>query len=107
PLLGLVPGAAAFATNVLNYPSDQNGYTLAFLIVTLSLLLWTSYLRSLDNASRRRVKLTGDARWDFWESGVVVMAGVIALGIFLPRLSHAGAAADIARGRLRAWWEVQ
>src|SRR5215472_1835979 len=24
PLLGLIPGAAAFATNVLNFPSDQN-----------------------------------------------------------------------------------
>src|SRR5207249_7679658 len=28
PLLGLVPGAVFFATNILNYPNDQNGYTL-------------------------------------------------------------------------------
>ena len=107
PLLGLVPGAAAFATNVLNYPSDQNGYTLAFLIVTLSLLLWTSYQRSLDGASRRRVKLTGDARWDFWESGVVVMAAVIALGIFLPPLSNADRTIDIENGSFRGWAELQ
>jgi len=82
PLLGLVPGAAAFATNVLNYPADQNGYTLAFLVVTLFLLLWTSYLRSLDHARRTRIKLSSDARWDFWETGIVVMALVVALGIF-------------------------
>jgi hypothetical protein len=107
PLLGLVPGAAAFATNVLNYPSDQNGYTLAFLILTLSLLLWTSYLRSLEAASRRRVKLTGDARWDFWESGVVVMAAVIALGIFLPPLSNADRTVDIENGSFRGWAELQ
>jgi hypothetical protein len=107
PLLGLIPGAAAFATNVLNYPTDQNGYTLAFLIVTLSLLLWTSYLRSLDGASRRRVKLTGDARWDFWESGVVVMAAVIALGIFLPPLSNADRTVDIENGSFRGWAELQ
>src|SRR4029077_426485 len=28
PMLGLIPGAAAFATNVLNLPDQQNGYTL-------------------------------------------------------------------------------
>jgi hypothetical protein len=107
PLLGLVPGAAAFATNVLNYPSDQNGFTLAFLILTLALLLWTSYLRSLESATRRRVKLTGDARWDFWESGVVVMAAVIALGIFLPPLSNADRTVDIENGSFRGWAELQ
>src|SRR5438067_1544450 len=37
PLLGLIPGAAAFATTLLNFPSDQNGYMLAFLILTLGL----------------------------------------------------------------------
>src|SRR5919199_6351634 len=107
PLLGVAPGAAAFATNVLNYPTDQNGYTLGFLVLTLSLLLWTSYLRALDSAARRRVKLTGDARWDFWESGVVVMAGVIALGIFLPPLSSADRTVDIENGSFRGWAELQ
>ena len=107
PLLGLIPGAAAFATNVLNFPTDQNGYTLAFLVLTLALLLWTSYLRSLESAARRRVKLSSDARWDFWESGVVVMAAVIALGIFLPPLSTSDRTVDIENGSFRGWAELQ
>jgi hypothetical protein len=55
PMLGLAPGAGAFATNVLNYPTDQNGYTLVFLILTLALLLWTNYTTSIANAARARV----------------------------------------------------
>src|SRR5229473_3478016 len=43
PLLGLVPGAAGFATTLLNLPRDQNGYVLAILVLTLALLLWTNY----------------------------------------------------------------
>src|SRR5206468_1706864 len=62
PMLGLIPGAAAFATNVLNVPQDQNGYTLAMLVLTLALLLWTNYTASIANAQRANVKLTGDAR---------------------------------------------
>jgi hypothetical protein len=107
PLLGLVPGASAFATNVLNYPADQNGYTLAFLVVTLFLLLWTSYLRSLDHARRSRIKMSSDARWDFWETGIVVMAVVVALGIFLPPLSRADRTIDIENGSFRGWAELQ
>src|SRR5919204_229284 len=56
PLLGLVPGAVAFATNILNYPADQNGYTLAFLVLTLALLLWTTYQRSLEQADRIKIR---------------------------------------------------
>ncbi|MEP7105244.1 MAG: hypothetical protein ABI838_05315, partial [Chloroflexota bacterium] len=66
PLLGLVPGAAAFATTLLNFPSDQNGYMLAFLILTLGLLLWTQYTRSVADVRRRNIRLSGDASWDFW-----------------------------------------
>jgi len=87
PMLGLIPGAAAFATNLLNWPADQNGYTLAILVLTLALLLWTNYTASIANATRARVKLTGDARWDFWESGLVAMAALIVLAILLPPLS--------------------
>ena len=76
PLLGLVPGAAAFATNVLNFPAEQNAYVLAFLVLTLGLLLWNSYQRSVDTAVRRRVKLSPDARFDFWETGVVVAVAI-------------------------------
>ena len=87
PMLGLIPGAAAFATNLLNVPQNQNGYTLAILVLTLALLLWTNYTGSIANAKRANVKLTGDARWDFWESGLVAMAALIVLGIMLPPLS--------------------
>ena len=89
PMLGLIPGAAAFATNVLNdpVPGDQNGYTLAILVLTLALLLWTNYTSSIASATNAQVKLTGDARWDFWESGLVAMAALIVLGIMLPPLS--------------------
>ncbi len=87
PLLGLIPGAAAFATNLLNYPLDQNGYTLGILVLTLALLLWSNYTTSIASAMHARVKLTGDARWDFWESGLVAMAALIVLAIMLPPLS--------------------
>lgn len=107
PLLGLVPGAAAFATNVLNYPDDQNGYVLGFLVLTLALMLWTNYRRALDAVARRRVRLSGDARWDFWESGVVVLAAVVALGIFLPPISTADRTVDIENAGFRGWAELQ
>ena len=107
PLLGLVPGAAAFATNVLNFPSDQNGYVVMFLVLTLGVLLWTSYLRQIDSVNRRRVRLSSDARWDFWESGVVVMAGVIVLGLIVPPLTTADRTVDIENGSFRGWAELQ
>src|SRR5215831_5530754 len=107
PLLGLVPGAAAFATNVLNFPSEQNGYVVAFLVLTLGALLWTSYLRQLDSANRGRVRLSSDARWDFWESGVVVMAAVIAIGLVVPPLTTADRTVDIENGSFRGWAELE
>ncbi len=107
PLLGVVPGAAAFATNVLNFPNDQNGYVVTFLVLTLAVLLWTSYLRSLESASARRVRLSSDARWDFWESGVIVMAVVIAIGLLAPPLTNADRTVDIENGSFRGWAELQ
>ncbi len=107
PMLGLIPGAAAFATNVLNVPQDQNGYTLAMLVLTLALLLWTNYTGSIANAVRARVKLTGDARWDFWESGLVAMAGLIVLGIMLPPLSTADRTLDLESGIFTSWAQLQ
>jgi len=107
PLLGLIPGAAAFATTLLNFPSDQNGYMLAFLILTLGLLLWTQFTKSVEDVRRRHVRLSGDASWDFWETGVLVMAGVIALGIFLPPLSRVDSTVDIESGVFRNWAELQ
>src|SRR5438067_2405361 len=107
PLLGLIPGAAAFTTTLLNFPSDQNGYMLAFLILTLGLLLWSHFTKSVEDVRRRHVRLSGDASWDFWETGVLVMAGVIALGIFLPPLSRVDSTVDIESGVFRNWAELQ
>src|SRR5256886_4423082 len=107
PLLGVVPGAAAFATNVLNFPAEQNAYVLAFLVLTLGLLLWNSYQRSVDTAVRRRVKLSPDARFDFWETGAVVAVGVVMLGIFMPPLSTSDRTVDFENGTFRGWAELQ
>jgi transglutaminase-like putative cysteine protease len=107
PMLGLIPGAAAFATNLLNFPTDQNGYTLAILVLTLALLLWTNYTGSIANATRAHVKLTGDARWDFWESGLVAMAGLIVLGIMLPPLSTVDKTVDVESSAFSSWAQLQ
>jgi transglutaminase-like putative cysteine protease len=107
PLLGIVPGAAAFATTVLNFPSDQNGYVVAFLTLTLAMLLWTSYVRFVQNVVARRVRLSSDARWDFWETGVVVMAGVIVIGLLAPPLTTSDRTIDIENGSFRGWAELQ
>src|ERR1700730_2517007 len=106
PLLGLVPGAAAFATTVLNIPHDQQGYVLAILVLTLALLLWTNYTGSIADATRARVKLTGDARWDFWESGLVAMAAVIVLAILLPPLSTADRTVDMESNAFNSWAQL-
>jgi len=110
PMLGLIPGAAAFATNLLNIrpgENDQNGYTLAILVLTLSLLLWTNYTGSIASATRAHVKLTGDARWDFWESGLVAMAALIVLGIMLPPLSTADRTLDLESSLFSNWAQLQ
>jgi transglutaminase-like putative cysteine protease len=107
PMLGLVPGAAAFATNVLNFPSDQNGYVLAILVLTLALLLWSNYTSSISNAGRASVKLTGDAKWDFWESGLVAMAALIVLGIMLPPLSTSDRTLDLESSVFTSWAQLQ
>jgi transglutaminase-like putative cysteine protease len=106
PLLGLVPGAAAFATNLLNFPRDQNGYVLTILVLTLALLLWTNYTGSIANATRARVKLTGDARWDFWESGLVAMAALIVVAIMLPPLSTQDHSVDMESSAFTSWAQL-
>jgi Transglutaminase-like superfamily/Domain of unknown function (DUF4129) len=106
PLLGLVPGAAAFATNLLNSP-NQNGYTLVILVLTLALLLWTNYTTSVANATRARVKLTGDARWDFWESGLVAMAGLIFLAVLLPPMSTVDRTVQMESSAFSSWAQLQ
>ena len=110
PMLGLVPGAAAFSTNLLNIrpgENDQNGYTLSILVLTLALLLWTNYTGSIASATRAHVKLTGDARWDFWESGLVAMAGLIVLAILLPPISTADRTLDLESSLFSNWAQIQ
>lgn len=107
PMLGLIPGAAVFATNVLNIPADQNGYVLAMLVLTLALLLWTNYTGSIANAGQASVKLTGDAKWDFWESGLVAMAALIVLGIMLPPISTTDRTLDVESGVFTSWAQLQ
>ena len=106
PLTGLIPGAAAFATNVLNSP-DQNSYTLAFLVLTFALLLWVNYTGSIARVARARVKLTGDARWDFWESGLVATAALIVLGIMLPPLSTVDRTQSMESSLFTDWAQLQ
>jgi transglutaminase-like putative cysteine protease len=53
------------------------------------------------------VKLTGDARWDFWESGLVAMAALIVLGIMLPPLSTADRTLDVESGVFTSWAQLQ
>ena len=105
-LLGLGPGAAAFATNLLN-SANQNGYTLVILVLTLALLLWTNYLSSVANVNRVRVKLTVDARWDFWESGLVAMAALIALAILLPPMSTTDRTVQMQASVFSSWAALQ
>jgi hypothetical protein len=107
PMLGLIPGAAAFATNLLNFPRDQNGFTLTILVLTLALLLWTNYTGSIASANRAHVKLTGDARWDFWESGLVAMAALIVLAIMLPPLSTIDRTVDVESSLFSNWAQLQ
>ncbi|MBJ7603696.1 MAG: transglutaminase domain-containing protein [Candidatus Dormibacteraeota bacterium] len=107
PLLGVAPGAVVFAGNLLNFPDQQNGYVLSFLILTLSLLLWSTYQRSLESAGRRQVRLSGDARWDFWESGVLVLVGLVLLGLFLPPLSTTDRTIDLQNSAFRGWADLQ
>jgi hypothetical protein len=107
PMLGLIPGAAAFATNLLNYPVDQNGYTLAVLVLTLALLLWSTYTGSIAVATNARVRLMGDARWDFWESGLAAMAALIVIGVLLPPMSTSDRTVQIESSLFSNWAQLQ
>jgi len=106
-MLGLVPGMAAFATNLLNFPLDQNTYVVFVLFFTLLLLLWTTYTGSVATATNARVKLTSDATWDFWESGGVAMAGLIILGVLLPPLSTTDRTTQIESSLFSNWAQLQ
>jgi hypothetical protein len=107
PLLGLFPGAAIFATNVLNSRDEQNANTLYFLLLTIALMLWSSYRASLLGALKSGLRLTSDSRWDFWETGVAATAGVMLLAIFVPPLTHDDQTVNVENGVFRSWAEFQ
>ncbi|TMF00279.1 MAG: transglutaminase domain-containing protein [Chloroflexi bacterium] len=106
PLIGLIPGAAAFTTNVLNTPNQQ-GYTFIFLALTLGLLLWTTYTASVAKAVAARIKMTGDARWDFWETGLVATAALLVIGIMLPPMSTIDRTASMESSLFTKWAQIQ
>ena len=106
PLIGLIPGAAAFSTNVLNTPNQQ-GYTFIFLALTLGLLLWTTYTASVAKAVAARIKMTGDARWDFWETGLVATAALLVIGIMLPPISTIDRTATMESSVIQNWAQIQ
>lgn len=110
PMLGLIPGAAAFSTNALNIlpgMPDQNGFAFAMVVLTVILLLWNNYSTSILSAARMRVRLTGDAKWDFWESGLVAMLVVVVVGMFAPQMSKSDRTTQVESGIFTSWAQLQ
>ena len=106
PLLAVAPAGAALATNVLNFPDGQDAYVFWFIVLTLAVLLWSTYHASLAAARRHRVELADNARWDFWERGAVAAAGLVALGVLAPPLSASDRTLDIQNGVSDAWGRI-
>jgi transglutaminase-like putative cysteine protease len=106
PLLAVAPAGAALATNVLNFPDGQDPYVFWFVVLTLALLMWSTYHASLAAARRHRVELAENARWDFWERGAVAAAALVALGVLVPPLSVSDRTLDIQNGLSDAWGRV-
>jgi transglutaminase-like putative cysteine protease/drug/metabolite transporter superfamily protein YnfA len=102
-LVAVLPPAAILATDVLNFPQDQNGYVLAFLVLLFALLLWTTYQRALDAAKTRSMRLSGDVRWDFWQAGVLVAIALMLVAMFTPPLSTTDRTVDFQNGLFRGW----
>ena len=103
PLIGVAPGGAALATNVLNFPDGQDAYVFWFLVITFALLLWSTYHSSLASAARHRMELSDGARWDFWERGAVAMAALVALGVLIPPLSSVDQTLRFENDLSRSW----
>lgn len=107
PLLGMVPGIAILATNVLNFPLAQNGPLFAFTALGVFLLLWTSYSRRLQDARRIGLRLSSESRWDFWESGLVAGAALLLVSFVAPPLSTVDRTVDAQTGIIKAWSDIQ
>jgi hypothetical protein len=106
PLLAVAPAGAALATNVLNFPDGQDAYVFWFVVLTLALLLWSTYQASLAAARQHRVELAENARWDFWERGAVAAAALVALGVLVPPLSVSDRTLDIQNGLSDTWGRI-
>jgi hypothetical protein len=106
PLLAVAPAGAALSTNVLNFPDGQDAYVFWFIVLTLALLLWSTYQGSLAGARRRGIQLTEGARWDFFERGALAAAGLVALGVLVPPLTVTDRTADIQNGFSDAWGRI-
>jgi hypothetical protein len=106
PLLAVAPAGAALSTNVLNFPDGQDAYVFWFVVITLALLLWSTYQSSLAAARRRRAELGEGARWDFWERGALAAAGLVALGVLVPPLSVTDRTNDIQNGLSQTWGRI-
>lgn len=87
PVLGLIPATAAISTNVLNFPTGQDVFAIAFPALTLGVLLLATYGRSTAAAHRAGLRRGGGAGWEFWEKGIAAATLIIMLGVFLPPLS--------------------
>ena len=106
PLLGVAPAGAALATNVLNFPNGQDAFVFWFLVITLALLLWSTYHSSLASAAVNRMELSEGARWDFWERGAIAMAALVVLGVLAPPLSGVDQTLSVENDLSRTWGEV-
>jgi transglutaminase-like putative cysteine protease len=106
PLLAVAPAGVALATNVLNFPDGQDAYVFWFVVLTLALLLWSTYHASLAAARLHRVELAENARWDFWERGAVAAAALVAFGVLVPPLSVSDRTLDIQNGLSDAWGRI-
>jgi transglutaminase-like putative cysteine protease len=108
PLIGLIPGAAAFATNVLNDTDNaQLPFAVMFLVLTFAVLLWSNFTASVANARKARIKMTGDARWEFWETGLVATAALIVLATLLPPLSTVDRTQSMQSSLFQDWAQIQ
>lgn len=107
PLLGLVPGIAVVATNVLNFPTQQAGAVFGFVALSIALLLWTAYSGRLQDATRGGLRLSAESRWDFWESGLVAGAALLLVSFIAPPLSTVDRTVDAQTGIIKTWSDIQ
>lgn len=106
PLLAVGPAGAALATNVLNFPDGQDAYVFWFVVLTLAMLLWSTYQAALAGARGRRVELEAGALWDFWERGALAAAALVAVGVLLPPLTSTDRTTDIQNGLSETWGRI-